>query len=87
MYQLLTGIAVFIPAFFYPQLFLVFFTGIVSMLSVSITYGIHLKLKKSFWVNLLFLICIAQFLFPVVTLMATFKPSIYWKGDKLDEKG
>ncbi|MCL2480705.1 MAG: glycosyltransferase [Spirochaetaceae bacterium] len=83
MYQLLTGVAVFIPAFFYPQLFLIFFTGIVSMLSVSITYGIHLKLEKSFWLTLPLSLFIAQFLFPVVTLIATFKPGIYWKGDKL----
>ena len=86
MYQLLTGIAVFVPAFLYPQLFLIFFTGIVSMLSVSITYGIHLKLKKSFWLNLPVSLFIAEFLFPVVTLIATFSPKIYWKGDKLDEK-
>jgi cellulose synthase/poly-beta-1,6-N-acetylglucosamine synthase-like glycosyltransferase len=83
MYQLLTGVAVFIPAFFYPQLFPIFFTGIVSMLSVSITYGIHLKLKKQFWITLPLSLIIAQFLFPIVTLIATFKPSIYWKGDKL----
>ncbi|MCL2706248.1 MAG: glycosyltransferase [Spirochaetaceae bacterium] len=83
MYQLLSGVAVFIPAFFYPQLFPIFFTGIVSMLSVSITYGIHLKLERSFWLTLPLSLFIAQFLFPVVTLIATFKPSIYWKGDKL----
>jgi len=83
MYQLLSGVAVFIPAFFYPQLFPIFFTGIVSMLSVSITYGIHLKLERSFWLTLPLSLLIAQFLFPVVTLIATFKPSIYWKGDKL----
>jgi cellulose synthase/poly-beta-1,6-N-acetylglucosamine synthase-like glycosyltransferase len=85
MCQLLCGILAFIPAFFHLPLFLVFFTGIVSMLSVSITYGIHLKMEKSFWLTLPASLVIAQFLFPVVTLIAAFKPSIYWKGDKLEE--
>ena len=85
MYHLLTGAMVFIPAFFYPQLFLVFFTGIVSMFFISLAYGIHLKMEKSFWMNLPVSLFIAEFVFPVVTLVATFRPSIYWKGDKLDD--
>ncbi len=86
MYQLLTGVAVFIPAFFFPKLFPIFFTGMVSMLSVSIAYGIHLKMGKSFWINLPLSIFIAEFLFPIITLAATFRPNIYWKGEAVPKQ-
>ncbi len=84
MYQLLIGIILFIPAFFNPFFFPVFFCGIVSMLSVSLTYGLHLKPGLSFWKTLPLSLVIAQFLFPIVTARASFRPSVIWKGNKLD---
>ncbi|MDX9799716.1 MAG: glycosyltransferase [Spirochaetia bacterium] len=84
MYQLLIGIILFPLAFFIPSFFPVFFCGILCMLSVSLAYGFHLKPGKSFWLSLPVCLLIAQFLFPVVTAAATFKPSVIWKGNRLD---
>ncbi len=84
MYQLFAGIAVFVPAFFNPLLFSVFFTGIVCMFAVSFTAGRHLKMEKPYWVNLPVSLFISEFLFPLVTARASFKPSIIWKGNRLD---
>lgn len=84
MYQLLCGIILFLPAFQNPSFFPVFFAGIICMLAVSVVSGLHLRVSSGYWATLVPCILIAQFLFPVVTARATFKPSIIWKGSRLD---
>ena len=83
MYQLATGIAAFIPAFFNPFYFHFFLSGVLSMLVVSAAAGIHLGMEKGYWFSLVPSLITAEFLFPVVVLWATFRPVIIWKGENV----
>ncbi len=83
MYQLVTGVAAFIPAFFNPFYFHFFLSGVLSMLVVSTAVGIHLGMDRKYWISLIPSLVTAEFLFPVIVLWATFRPVIIWKGESV----
>ena len=83
MYQLATGVFAFIPALFNPFYFNFLLSGILSMLVVSTAVGLHLGMGKKYWFYLIPSLILAEFLFPLVVLWATFKPVIIWKGEKV----
>ncbi len=83
MYQLATGVFAFIPALLNPFYFHFLLSGILSMLVVSTAVGIHLGMDRKFWFYLVPSLIVAEFLFPTIVLLATFKPVIIWKGEKV----
>ena len=85
MYQLATGVLTFIPAFFNPFYFNFLLAGILSMLVVSTAAGLHLGIDRKYWIYLIPSLVTAEFLFPAIVLIATFKPVIIWKGDKVSK--